>query len=84
MARRALGWPPEDDGLVLIRGVEYAEANAQLHMDGFDDLPKAGRDRINYAETPETGALPTRQLVEGCRQRAIDPARQVAHKLDKT
>lgn len=58
----------EDDGNVMIRGhlvpPYWAEWNAQQHMDGFDELPKKLRDQINYADTPEEGARPTKELVK--------------------
>jgi hypothetical protein len=59
--------PMPDDGMVMLRGYivepETARWNAEEHLEGFDKLPKALRDRINYAETVEDGALPTRVLV---------------------
>ena len=59
--------PPEpEDGLQSYHGglypPEFIERNSRAHMSGFDILPKSIRDQINYAETPELGALPTQQL----------------------
>lgn len=58
--------PAPDDGLVGFRcgPVEpwVVEANSHAHMAGFDTLPRSVRDAINYAETPEEGALPARDL----------------------
>jgi hypothetical protein len=63
--RRRIELPP-DDGAVRLGGdlvdPERAAFNARYHMAGFDDLPKWIRDKINYAETPEAGALPTCDL----------------------
>jgi hypothetical protein len=59
--------PMPDDGMVMLRGYivepERAHWNGVDHLEGFDELPKALRDLINYAETPEAGAYPTRHLV---------------------
>jgi hypothetical protein len=76
---------PDDDGKVVIRGhlvdVSFAEWNAQYHMEGFDELPKAARDRINYAPTPEEGALPTRDLLSAERTKALAEAQRVLREL---
>lgn len=84
---------PEDDGLVGYRGGAYSawfvEENSRVHMDGFDGLPSKLRDAINYAPTPETGALPTRDLVKhggphdriALKSRAITAATLLAIKL---
>jgi hypothetical protein len=57
----------EDDGLVGFRtGPEHPEVvqiNSVWIMEGFDELPKALRDAINYAPTPELGAKATYQLM---------------------
>lgn len=85
--RRRRGPPPEplpDDGLVSYHGGLYepgfVEFNSDVHMDGFDELPKAIRDAINYAPTPEEGARPTRMLVTAHRSR-IEQARKIARVL---
>lgn len=49
---------------------EWVEWNAAVHMQGFDDLPKALRDRINYAESPQEGARPALDLAREIKARA--------------
>lgn len=94
LRRRVRPLPPiEDDGPILIQGhivtPEWMRWNAEQHLTGFDDLPKTLRDKINYAETPERGALPTRVLVgrggpfdrEDKQQEAEDKARRYVENM---
>jgi hypothetical protein len=66
--RRRKWLPPiEDDGTVLFHGFltrpAFVEENARQLMEGFDELPKRLRDKINYAETCEGGSGPVNQCL---------------------
>lgn len=65
--RRRFASEPEDDGYVGYHQgkatIGFVEWNSREHLRGFDELHPRLREAINYATSPEEGALPVAVLI---------------------